>query len=202
MRKFFANPSSLQDLSPDLLGPFLESQNISHAKFEEAGHTSLTLGASRLFHISLVVELHTAMQVGTHLVGSGSCGVSQFVAAGLGRKQRIDPASISLWEEDLPLLACYKRLGISGETIGAFSTNMPTSCTLCKFLVGVEATAAVQSLIPAPYAFLQEAVRNYGLTEQLAAFVCDARQQFEGIPTKMAVEGYVNEMLACGVHGP
>lgn len=52
----------------------------------------------------LAADMNFAIKYGTHIIGCGRSGISQFIAQGLGARIRVEPNTLSLFEDDSKVL--------------------------------------------------------------------------------------------------
>merc|ERR1719281_668181 len=54
--------------------------------------------------VELGADMRFAIKYGSHIVGCGRSGISQFIAQGLGAKYMVDPNALTAFEDDALML--------------------------------------------------------------------------------------------------
>lgn len=87
-----------------LYNPFVVGAFDYNNKWLDDGHTSQTPKAHNAIDIELAADMRFAIKHGSHIIGCGRSGISQFIAQGLGAKFMVDPNAVSAFEDDSVLL--------------------------------------------------------------------------------------------------
>jgi len=129
---FTAFERGVRDLTLNLLGRFYSDH---HGIDAERGHEAVPAELRKENIRQTLIEIYTAGRLGTYLLGSGSCGVSQYIAQLIALKYRMDASSIAIWEEDLWYVECQRLRGVAGDPIGSFVPQFPFSNETCAAAV-------------------------------------------------------------------
>lgn len=87
-----------------LYNPYISETFGEDHEWMEHGHGKVSTAVHKSLDIELAADMSFAIKYGTHVVGCGRSGISQFIAQGLGAKYMADPNTLSVFEDDSLLL--------------------------------------------------------------------------------------------------
>lgn len=83
-----------------LYNPYITGAFGGDSTWLKNGHTSRSGNDHNALDVQLGADMSFAIKHGSHIVGCGRSGISQFIAQGLGAKYMVDPNALSLFEDD------------------------------------------------------------------------------------------------------
>lgn len=87
-----------------LYNPYINEAFSGDNRWLKNGHTSRSSDDHGAIDLELAADMHFAIKHGSHIVGCGRSGISQFIAQGLGAKYMVDPNALGVFEDDSVLL--------------------------------------------------------------------------------------------------
>lgn len=87
-----------------LYNPYVSEAFGEDRKWMKGGHDTLAPSSKNPLDVELAADLRFAIKYGSHIVGCGRSGISQFIAQGLGAKYMVDPNALTAFEDDALML--------------------------------------------------------------------------------------------------
>lgn len=87
-----------------LYNPYVQESFGDSSKWIKDGHASLAASRKSSLDVELAADMRYAIKYGSHIVGCGRSGISQFIAQGLGAKYMVDPNALTAFEDDALML--------------------------------------------------------------------------------------------------
>lgn len=87
-----------------LYNPYVKESFGDSSGWIKGGHGSLQPTRKDSLDVELAADMRYAIKYGTHIVGCGRSGISQFIAQGLGSKYMVDPNALTAFEDDALML--------------------------------------------------------------------------------------------------
>lgn len=111
-----------------LFNPFISERFGGDAAWRRQGHAGKGSAEHRDLDVELAADMEFAARHGSHLVGCGRSGISQFIAQRIGARNKMDPNAFALFEDDRSVLK--KAMGEKDAAIqSAFIEDVLASMT-------------------------------------------------------------------------